>query len=79
MPMTWRGTSASPWREVLACGWLARQFVTRQKSNANAGGNAPVCAAETARWLFAVASDPASSREAGLPLLHGPIPSTITI
>jgi hypothetical protein len=56
-------------REVLACGWLSREFVTAQRqgqrphTSGNTSGNSAVCAPETSRWLFAVVTDPASTRE----------------
>ena len=59
-------------REVLACGWLSREFITKQQHHphpaaaAAADAEAAVCTAETSRWLFEVATDPSGTRETGL-------------
>lgn len=49
-------------REVLACGWLSREFTTKLLRR-NALQDTAVCAPETSRWFFEVATDPASTRE----------------
>ena len=76
-------------REVLACGWLSREFISKQQQQQQQHHQQPqqrqqqpyvddtgggdnntaetaVCAAETSRWLFEVATDPASTREVAL-------------
>jgi hypothetical protein len=55
-------------REVLAGGWLLREFITKQRQAHTAGNTntLAVCAPETSRWLFEVVTDPASTREVGL-------------